>query len=62
MRACMLNYEKCINICNMLSQINQLILHLDLGRNEGMALGCAVILSCVNFVPSSILTIDKYVS
>lgn len=52
MRACMLNYEKCINIYNILCQINQVILHLDLGRNEGMALSCAIILSCVNFVPS----------
>lgn len=52
MRACILNYEKCINIYNMLSQINQLILHLDLGRNSGMVLYCAIILSCVNFVPS----------
>lgn len=52
MRACMFNYEKCINIYNILCQINQLILHLDLGRNKGMTLSCAIILSCVNFVLS----------
>lgn len=35
----------------MLSQINHFILHLDVGRNEGMVSDCPVIISCIKFVP-----------